>query len=254
MLQSVFKYYLFLAVISLSNVCFLVAQDAGNEHTNAENIFRSVYDFRFREADSMIAATNVSDPVKQLLQADLLWWKTISSNNREKFTAFIKQFVAQTETSDFWLTFEGQVAQQSYYIRYNLVERNYLKAFKEYMTLKRLLKEGKGISNPELDEFAGLFQVYLDYLEILENYYYRSLYSKKATFTAALKIAEIETQVDSGNIIYRTLGHYFLYKFYSEVDSDKDKSLRHADFLAGEYPNNTVFQGYINDQEAAFEE
>jgi hypothetical protein len=212
-------------------------EGAEPQKDKAESIFKLIYNFDFEKADSMLKVNELDEEVTELLKTDLLWWKMISVKNETVFRSFLDSLDKREKSVDFWKSSKGKIAYRSYKIRYELAIQQNFNAFFDYLSLKKMLKEERNL--PGRHEMSELYNKYIVFLNILENYYFFSRYSKPAS---SKLLESIVDDCNSSNLITRTLSHYFLFKFYHDVEPDFANAWKHAEQLSEMYPGNFVFR------------
>ena len=85
-----------------------------------------------------------------------------------------------------------------------------------------------------------LFVLYKSFLTLIQNSLFTDKFQSGLNKNSAL-INEIEGIVKSGSSSNRTLGSYFLMKYYLDVEKDKPRAFGYLTDLHRQYPNNLIF-------------
>ncbi|MCD4666051.1 MAG: hypothetical protein K8R68_12340 [Bacteroidales bacterium] len=238
------KKIIFISLIIFANVDLSFAENPSNTRLISRQIFKLIYNFEFNEAELLLNTCEINVATKELLAADLLWWRLIGNNDAQEFKQFMDLLDKRKETSKFWDTHEGQIIYKSYEIRYNLACNHYISTIIDYSSLKELMRQENSEGIAEIQDVRALYEMYQTFLTILENYYFKQFFSKKSKQHIALLIESIEKQCGSDDVVVNTLSHYFLFKFYSEVDREDSKAYNHGIVLKELYPENEIFKLY----------
>lgn len=230
------------------------AQAVGNQEI-ATALVESCYRFQFGRADSLLQQARkppfpLSKVESDLLEANLLWWKTISGNKDKKIRSRFFEVLDQAQKQlrkeksvglDFYLK---QISVQGFRTRMAMLEESYTSGFFQLNHslgfFQKLL--GKEQQNPVLLVFNGLYHYY--WAKSWENYFllrpYLAFYPR-GNQEKGLEL--LEQALHQRNPYVKTEAHYFLMKI--RMDEKKPKqALVHAQALCRMFPQNAVFQYY----------
>jgi hypothetical protein len=85
-----------------------------------------------------------------------------------------------------------------------------------------------------------LFTLYKSFLALIQKSYFNDIFIHDHDGEEQL-IENIERIAHNGSPSNRTLGTYFLMKYYLEIGNDKPKALNYLTVLHKQYPNNLIF-------------
>jgi hypothetical protein len=213
--------------------------------------FKNVYNFSFREADSMIAVMNNSEmdyTTLSSVRASLAWWKLLSGdeieNNFRTCDSILHESISsglKSKTKDI-----GSILNMIY--SYSLKARleNY-----RGNTLKSIIYFYKSITyieacinsqvkNEKVNLILGLYFYFIDYIE---NEYFMAramLFSfPKGDKNKGLRY--LEECSATGDEMIGTEANYFLLKIYTYTERDYLKAYSKAQILTQQHPHNLVY-------------
>lgn len=227
-------------------------QAVGNQEI-AEELVECCYRFQFGRADSLLQlARKPNSPLSKvetdLLEANLIWWKTISGNKEKKIRARFFDVLDQAQKLlkkekavglDFYLK---QISIQGFRTRMALLEESYTSGFFQLNNSLSLFQKllGKEQQNPVLLVFNGLYHYY--WAKSWENYFllrpYLAFYPRGNQMKG---LQLLEQAIQQPNQYVKTEAHYFLMKIRMEEKKPK-QALVHAQALCRMFPQNAVFQ------------
>jgi predicted Zn-dependent protease len=185
-----------------------------------------------------------------LLEANLIWWKTISGfkDKKLKLRFFEVLDMAQKnlkkEKTNNLENHLKQLSIQGFRSRMAMLEQSYTSGFFQLNSSLNLFSKllGKENENPLLLVYNGLYHYY--WSKSWENYFllrpYLILYPK-GNLEKGIELLVKAGQSNISNI--QTEAHYFLMKIWLEEKKTK-KALFYAQILCKKYPKNAVFQYY----------
>jgi hypothetical protein len=123
---------------------------------------------------------------------------------------------------------------------YSCVNKNYMIPFL-FLKVKKHIENAdiETLKNTNPDGFQ-LFTLYKSFLTLLQNSYFPDAMLSSQGRKNQL-IANIEDVISNGTHENKTLGRYFLMKYYLEIEEDKAKASTYLSELHIQYPNNKVF-------------
>jgi hypothetical protein len=222
------------------------------ENTLINCFFKSLYNFSFHEADSLVLVMNDSDMDNITLtniRANLAWWKMLSGDeiesNKRKCDSCINESIR--------LSSVNKSKDTSFLL--NIIYSYSLKARLENYrgnTLKSLIYFYKSITyieectnNPVKDEkltlVSGLYFYFIDYIEH-EYFIVNALFFSFPKGDKNKGLGYLEECCLSDNEMIRTEANYFLMKIYAYTEKDYPKALAKVQILSGMHPNNLVYK------------
>ncbi len=226
-----------------------------SKHELAAGLLESCYHFRFSQADSLLqvvrkAPSPLSHSETHLLEANLLWWKTISGQSEKNLkTRFFEaletaQKHVKKEKANHLESHLKQLSIQGFRSRMAMLEQSYTSGFFQLNSSLSLFSKllGKENENPLLLVYNGLYHYY--WARSWDNYFllrpYLVLYPK-GKLDKGIQLLEKAAESNMSNI--QTEAHYFLMKIWLD-EKKPQKALVHAQVLCKKYPQNAVFQYY----------
>jgi hypothetical protein len=207
--------------------------------SDTTSVIDNIYNYNFLKASEQLSEMSETDPlINKTLNLEKNWWMAIAGGNRNQFDTFLNalnQF-EQTEKSE--LT---SIISSTYRMRYySCMKRTYLIPFLflkinnqiEKIDLTRLEDSGN-------DEFE-LFVLYKSFLTLIRNDFFAGQFLSDSVRDEVL-VGDIENVIRNGSSLNRTIGRYFLMKYYLDVEKDKPRALGYLTELHKQYPQNTVF-------------
>jgi hypothetical protein len=221
------------------------------ENTQINCFFKSLYNFSFHEADSLVLVMKDSEMDNITLtniRANLAWWKLLSGDAIDSN----KRICDSCINESIRISSKSKSKDTSFLL--NIIYSYSLKARLENYngnTLKSLIYFYKSITyieeclnNPVKDEkltlVSGLYYYFIDYIE----HEYFIINAVFFTFPKGDKkkgISYLEECSLSGNEMIRTEANYFLMKIYAYTEMDYPKALAKVQILTGMHPNNLVY-------------
>jgi hypothetical protein len=213
--------------------------------------FKSLYNFSFREADSIVnvmSKTSIGNATISNIKANLAWWKLLSGDS---INTNIKNCNSNVDESIRLLSLDKK---QDVLSLMNMIYSYSLKARLENYrgnTLKSLINFYKSVDYiekcidlPDKDEklylVVGLYLYFVDYIEN-EHFLVSALFFSfpKGDKTKGLKY--LEDCSASNNEMIRTEANYFLMKIYTNTEKDYSKAYLKAQILTQLHPKNLVY-------------
>ena len=90
------------------------------------------------------------------------------------------------------------------------------------------------------NENLELFTLYKSFLSLIQKSYFTDIFIRDHDGEEQL-IENIERIAQNGSPSNRTLGTYFLMKYYLEIGKDRPKAIDYLTVLHKQYPNNLIF-------------
>jgi hypothetical protein len=246
-----YLFFFFSWVYLQSSISSLGQIASRDELANA--IIETCYRFQFHQSDSLLQlarkpSSKLTPTESLLLEANLIWWKTISGKkdkkSRSRFFEVLDQAQNQIkkEKNNPLETHLKQLSIQGFKTRMAMLDQSYVSGFFQLNSSLNLFSKllGKENENPLLLIFNGLYHYY--WSRSWENYFllrpYLSLYPK-GSIEKGLHLLELATK--SPNLNIQVEAHYFLMKIWMDEKKPK-QALPHAQILIKKFPQNAVFQ------------
>jgi len=247
--KTILVVFIFMSFSIKSN--FAQVGEIYDENTLINCFFENLYNFSFREADSMVVVmgkTNMDKATISNIKANLAWWKLLSGD------AIDQNLKSCNSNIDESIKLLLKSKRQDVSSLLNIIYSYSLKARLENYsgnTLKSLIYFYKSIAymekclaKPVKDEnlylVLGLYFYFTDYFEneyVLMSALFFTF--PKGDKTKGLKY--LEDCSSSKNEMIRTEANYFLLKIYSYIEKNYPKAYRNAQILTQQHPNNLVY-------------
>lgn len=228
-----FKRYIFIAIsIFCQTVLYSIPADT-------TSILDNIYNYDFLLASERLSKLSEKDPLLiETLNLEKSWWIAIEQGNIDHFSGFITTLNQFENSSKNGL---DEIISSTYRMRY------YACTNKNYMIPFLFLKIKKNIAEVDVDYLKAskhdgyeLFVLYKSFLTLVQN----SLFIDKVLSDPQRNqplIEDIDYVISNGSLPNRTIGRYFLMKYYLDIKKDKVKAFGYLSELHNQYPNNKVF-------------
>ena len=203
------------------------------------SIIDNIYNYDFAKASERLSKLSEKDLlISEALNLEIKWWMSLERGNQNKFADFLNTLNQFEKASNDNFS---EILFSTYRMRYYAISKKY------YLIPFMFIKIQKQISGVDVAQLkssssAGyeLFILYKSFLTLVQNsiFYDRflpDLYHKQEL------IEDIKSIVEHGSSPNRTIGTYFLMKYYLDVEKDKPKALIYLTTLHTQYPNNLIF-------------
>ena len=203
------------------------------------SILDNIYNYDFLLASERLAKLSEKDPLLiETLNLEKSWWIAIELENTDHFSGFLTTLNQFENSSKNCL---DVIISSTYRMRYYAcTNKNYLIPF-EFLKIRKHIEkvdaEYLKVSNHDGYE---LFVLYKSFLTLVQN----SLFIDKILSVQQrnlVLIGDIDHIISNGSLPNRTLGRYFLMKYYLDIKKDKVKAFAYLSELHNQYPNNKVF-------------
>ncbi len=238
-------------MVSQVNTGFAGIAERPYENSMINCFFKKVYDFSFREADSIVVLMSHSEMDNSTLssiKADLSWWKLLSGDSIGKNLRTCDSIIHESLNSSL------NIKKKDITCLLNIIYYYSLKARLENYrgnTLKSLIYFYKSFSyiegciqSPVKDEklnlILGLYFYFIDYIE-KEFFLSRAMFF---TFPKGDKIKGLRYLEEcsvAGDEMIGTEANYFLMKIYTYTEKDYLKAYLKVRILTQQHPNNLVY-------------
>lgn len=213
--------------------------------------FKNLYNFSFREADSMVVVmkdSNLDNITITNIRANLAWWKLLSGDSIGTNLRICDSCIHESTESGLKNQKKDLISLQNMVFSYSLKARlenyrgNTLKAILYFY--KSIFYINKCIDSPVKDEKLNLvLGLYFYFIDYIENEYFM-MNALLFTFPKGDKnkgLLYLENCSESDNEMIRTEANYFLLKIYANTERDYSKAYQNALFLTRQHPNNLVY-------------
>jgi hypothetical protein len=225
-----------LSLIILSFLCHVVLYSAPADTTS---IIDNIYNYNFLKASEQLSRLSQKNTIiGKTLNLEIKWWMAMDGGNKDQFSEFLTSLNKFENSGRNDLT---QIISSTYRMRYYAcVNKNYLIPLLFFKIKKQIGKvDIAELENSNHDEFE-LYILYKSFLTLMQN----SLFINKL-FSDSQRIQEltgdIEEIIRNGSEPNRTIGSYFLMKYYLDVEKDRPKASGYLNELHEQYPKNKIF-------------
>lgn len=198
-----------------------------------------IFNFDFKSADNELKKGSSDNLViNHVLGLEMKWWEAMESGSYEDlddFLACLDRFET-LHTDDF-----SKVIILTYRLRYFALKGEKIKI---PLTLFSINNNLSKISAEEINNYEP---VYREMLSLYRSFFNLITYNYSierfisGTNGKKMIIGEIEEIVNNGYNVNKTLGRYFLMKYYLEIDCNKPKANDYLVVLHKQFPGNTIF-------------
>jgi len=230
---------------------YAVGIKMSDENSLINCFFKNLYNFSFREADSMIVVmknSNMDNNTLTNIRANLAWWKLLSGDSIGTNLRNCDSCIHESIESGLKNKKKDLISLQNIVFSYSLKARlenyrgNTLKAIIYFY--KSIFYINECIDSPIRDEKLNLvLGLYFYFIDYIENEY-SIMNALLFTFPKGDKnkgLIYLENCSESDNEMIRTEANYFLLKIYAYTERDYSKACQYALFLTQQHPNNLVY-------------
>ena len=223
----------------LSVLTFLIIPVSYSATPDTTSIIDNIYNYEFFKAKDRLSKLSGNDfLVREALDLEIKWWMSLENGNQNQFSDFLTT-LNQMENAD-----KNQLSDiilLTYRMRYYASNNRYLKIPFLFVKIQNQ------ISKVDIDQvrMSGnenweLFTLYKSFLALIQKSYFTNIFSRDHSGEEQL-IENIERIAHNGSPSNRTLGTYFLMKYYLEIGKDRLKAIDYLTVLHKQYPNNLIF-------------
>jgi hypothetical protein len=223
-------------LITFSILCHSLVYSLPADTTS---ILDNIYNCDFRLASERLSKLNERDPlIVATLNLERSWWIAIESGNREQFSGFLTTLKQFENGSGNGL---NEIISATYRMRYYAcMNKNYMIPFL-FLKIKKHIEDVDLVSLKASDQDGfELFILYKSFLTLVQNSLFSYTFLSDSHRNREL-VKDIENIISNGALPNRTIGRYFLMKYYLDVKKDNSKALGYLTALHNQYPNNKVF-------------
>ena len=223
----------------LAVLIFLINSISFSATPDTTSIIDNIYNYEFFKAKDRLSKLNGNDfLVRETLDLEIKWWMSLEKGNQNQFSDFLAT-LNQMENAD-----KNQLSDiilLTYRMRYYASNNRYLKIPFLFMKIQNQ------ISKVDIDQIRQsgnenweIFTLYKSFLDLIQKSYFTDIFLRDRSGEEQL-IENIEKIVHTGSPSNRTLGTYFLMKYYSDIGKDRPKAIDYLTILHKQYPNNLIF-------------
>jgi hypothetical protein len=203
------------------------------------SIIDNIYNYDFLKASEKLAGLYEKDPlISETMNLEIKWWMAIERGDDQHFSEFLTALNRFEKNSGNDISV---IISSTYRMRY------YACTGKNYMLPFLFLRVESKINKADLisTEATGrngheLFSLYRSFLSLVRNSIIPDIMLSDSGRKQNL-IAEIEKVILNGSSENRTIGRYFMMKYYLDIEKSKSKAYTYISELHGQYPNNLIF-------------
>lgn len=238
-------------MVSHVNSGFAAITKLPDENRMIDCFFKKVYDFSFREADSMVVVMNNSEIDNTTLsgiKADLAWWKLLSGDAIDTNLRTCDSIIHESLSSS---------------LKSKKKDTNCLLNIIYYYSLKARLENYRGnplksviyfyksctyiedcmhspVKDEKLNLILGLYLYFIDYIE-KEFFMTRAMFFTFPKGDKNKGLRYLEECSVSGDEMIGTEANYFLLKIYTYTEKDYAKAYLKVQIITQHHPNNLVY-------------
>jgi hypothetical protein len=203
------------------------------------SIIDNIYNYNFLKASDQLSKTNGRAPLlTETLNLEIQWWMALGSKNNDRFSEFLSTLDQFEKTDKNGL---NKIISSTYRIRYYAcVNKRYLIPVLFLNVKKQIGSIDSAVLEDSGKETIELFNMYKSFLTLIQNSLFidRFLYGYQKNKDL---IGSIEGVIRNGSSPNKTIGRYFLMKYYLDIARDKSKAFEYLAELHNEYPENLIF-------------
>lgn len=243
-MNNIIKFILIIA-LQIVNLNLVYAGESKDGAYNEQIIqsYKALYNFNFNTSKEIIDSLKINHEEAidvLILTINYRWWKIISEDtayNKKKFLISLDSLKNNMQGFSEEKKKILLIYYYTYYCRYHLMYKNYLKVLIHYHKFDKLIKKfrPKETSHQKEIKLIKNFYLYLKYKHISFDSKRREHYLNKIKNTA-----------DSENLIVKTESKYLLMKIYAEIEKLPEKAKDHQKYLLKKYPNNPIFNSFLS--------
>lgn len=221
------------------SLALLINAELFSAPADTTSIIDNIYNYDFNKATERLSLLNEKKPfISEALNLEIKWWMSVENRNKNQFSDFLST-LNQFENSD-----KNELS-DIIFLTYRM--RYYACTNKQYMIPFLFLKIQNQISKVDIallqsstQDGYELFVLYKSFLTLVQNRFFNNFFLSDNGKKIAL-INDIEHIANYGSSSNRTIGSYFLMKYYLEIEKDKSKAFSYLTVLHKQYPNNLIF-------------
>ena len=225
-----------LLLIILSFLCHAILYSAPADTTS---IIDNIYNYNFLKASEQLSRlTEKNTIIGKTLNLEIKWWMAMDGGNKDKFSEFLTTLNKFENSGRNDLT---EIISSTYRMRYYAcVNKNYLIPLLFFKIKKQIGKVDIAELEDSNHEEFEVYILYKSFLTLMQ----KSLFINKL-FSDSQRIQDltgnIKEIIRNGSEPNRTIGSYFLMKYYLDVEKDKPTASGYLTELHKQYPKNKIF-------------
>jgi hypothetical protein len=203
------------------------------------SIIDNIYNYEFVIASEKLSRLNEKDLLlSKTLSLEIKWWMAIEKGDKDHFSEFMSALNQFEKTTDNDLSV---VVSSTYRMRYYAcTNKSCMIPFLFLKIQNRINKVDSSVSANSGSDGNELFILYKSFLTLVRDSYLNDILLSDSKRKQEL-ITEIERVISNGSSSGRTIGRYFLMKYYYDIEKDKPKAFTYLSELHDQYPNNLIF-------------
>jgi hypothetical protein len=233
--------YMILVIFLLSLSSQLISSSI-----DTTSIIDNIYNYDFLKATRRLSGLSEKEPLKyKALNLEVNWWMAMERKDKERFSEFLKSLDQFDKVEPSALS---SVISSTYRIRYYAcTNRKYMIPVLFLQVQKQIEIAESTVLQSSFTEEKELFILYKSFLGLVQNSY--SINGFFAGYEINNELIEsIESLIRNGSYSNRTIGRYFLMKYYLDIEKDKSKALTYLTELHNQYPKNLIFSQLLTNK------
>jgi hypothetical protein len=225
--------------IIMISLAFLFNAALFSVPADTTSIIDNIYNYDFIKASERLSRLNEKEPfISESLNLEIKWWMSVEKRDQNQFADFLNT-LNQLENSD--QNELSDIIFLTYRMRYYAcTNKNFMIPLLFLKIQKKLSKVDTTLLQNSSHQAFELFVLYKSFLTLIQNSFLPDKFLADSNKKAAL-VNNIEFIVNHGYSSNRTIGSYFLMKYYLDVEKDKPKAFSYLTVLHKQYPNNLIF-------------
>jgi hypothetical protein len=223
----------------LALLTFLINAISYSATPDTTSIIDNIYNYEFFKAKDRLSKLGGDDfLVHETLDLEIKWWMSLEKGNQNQFSDFLSTLNQMENTDKDQLS---DIIFSTYRMRYYALNNRLLKIPFLFLKIQnQISKVDISQVRKSGDENWELFTLYKSFLALIQKSYFTNIFVRDHDGEELL-IDNIESIAHNGAPSNRTLGTYFLMKYYLEIEKNRSKALDYLTVLHKQYPNNLIF-------------
>jgi hypothetical protein len=206
---------------------------------DTSSIIDYIYNFDFNKAEEKLCELNNSNLlINESLNLEIKWWMAMESDKEEQFSDFL---IKLNQFENNRIDNLSKIISLTYRMRYYAcINKKYMLPFL-FMNIKNHIEK---IDISEFDSrYPDDYQLFIIYKSFLNLVQYGFSFERLMNISQnkQVYIRDIEHIINYGTSAHKTIGRYFLMKYYLDIEKDKPKALGYLTVLRKQYPGNKIF-------------
>lgn len=223
-------------LITLSLLCHSILYSTPVDTTS---IIDNIYNYDFLKASEQLSRLIEKDPlISETLNLEIKWRMAIEKGNKARFSEFLNTLNQFEKNGNNDLI---KIISSTYRMRYYACSnKNYMIPFLFLKLQKQIDKVDIARLEDSSNEASELFILYKSFLTLIQNSFFVDKFLSDSHRKQKL-IGDIEEVIRNGYSPNRTIGRYFLMKYYLDIEKEKPKAFDYLAELHAQYPKNIIF-------------